>query len=96
MKYTLFPVILAAMVHSMASFSAEFETDVFPTSAGELRVTFIGHGSLMLEFGDKVIQVDPWSRLADYSRLPRADAALITHHHIDHLDSLALQQTCTE
>jgi hypothetical protein len=27
-----------------------FETDVIPTSAGDLKVTFLGHGTLMLTF----------------------------------------------
>ncbi len=72
------------------SFASDFEEDVIQTSAGDLRVTFIGHGTLMLRFGGKVIHVDPWSALADYSELPRADLVLLTHHHIDHLDSLAL------
>jgi L-ascorbate metabolism protein UlaG (beta-lactamase superfamily) len=96
MKYSLFPVVFALMLCSSAAFSAGFETDMFPTSRGELRITFIGHGSLMLEFGGTVIHVDPWSSLADYSRLPKADAVLITHHHIDHLDSMALRLCCTE
>lgn len=71
-------------------YAADFERDLIPTSAGPLRVTFIGHGTLMFEFGGKVVHVDPWSAVGDYSTLPRGDLVLLTHHHIDHLDSLAL------
>ena len=39
--------------------------DVFKTSKGELRITPLYHGSVMLEFGGTVIDVDPWSR-GDY------------------------------
>ena len=52
----------------------QFETDVIPTSAGDLKITFLGHGSLMLAFNGKNIYVDPYSRVADYSKLPEADA----------------------
>ncbi len=49
------------------------ETDVFKTSAGDLKITFIGHGSLMFTFGGKVIHVDPVSKETDYTKLPKAD-----------------------
>lgn len=68
----------------------QFEIDVIETSAGELKITFIGHGSLMFSFGGKIIHVDPDSRLADYSKLPKADLILITHEHGDHCDPKAL------
>ena len=60
--------------------------DIIKTSDGDLKITFIGHGTLMLTFGGKIIHIDPVSREADYSKLPSADLIMITHEHGDHLD----------
>ncbi len=73
-----------------------FEKDTIKTSGGDLSITFIGHGTLMLEYGGKVIHIDPYSRLADYAKLPKADIIFLTHHHRDHLDLEALQPIRTE
>ncbi|MDH7603679.1 MAG: MBL fold metallo-hydrolase [Melioribacter sp.] len=67
-----------------------FEKDTIKTSHGELIITFIGHGTLMFNFNDLVIHIDPVGRYADYSKLPKADIILITHHHGDHLDLKAI------
>ena len=67
-----------------------FETDLLPTSAGDLSITFLGHASLLMAFNGKDIFIDPFGQVADYSSLPKADLVLITHEHRDHLDPQAL------
>jgi len=67
-----------------------FEVDTIKTSAGELKITFVGHGTLMFALGDTVIHVDPVSGEADYAKMPKADVILITHEHRDHLDPAAI------
>ncbi|MFH1719645.1 MAG: MBL fold metallo-hydrolase [Planctomycetota bacterium] len=56
-----------------------------------MKITFIGHGTLMFTFAGKTIHVDPVSREADYAGMPKADTILITHEHGDHLDSKAIE-----
>jgi L-ascorbate metabolism protein UlaG (beta-lactamase superfamily) len=67
-----------------------FEEDTFKTSQGELKITFIGHGTLMMNFGGKVIHIDPVGSMTDYKKLPQADLILVTHEHGDHLDPGAI------
>jgi L-ascorbate metabolism protein UlaG (beta-lactamase superfamily) len=73
-----------------------FEKDIIETSAGDLEITFIGHGTLMMAFAGKTIHIDPFGRLADYATLPKADVVLITHQHGDHFDADALGSLRTE
>ncbi|HNT42032.1 MAG: MBL fold metallo-hydrolase [Bacteroidales bacterium] len=81
----------------VSAFTGSFaqSADSFTTPNGKsLRITFIGHGTLMMEYENLVIHVDPWSKLASYDKLPKADIVLVTHHHADHLDSAALVKVC--
>jgi L-ascorbate metabolism protein UlaG (beta-lactamase superfamily) len=67
-----------------------FETDLLPTSVGELSITFLGHASLLMVLNGKHIFIDPFGQVANYSKLPKADMILSTHEHFDHLDLQAL------
>lgn len=87
---TVFLLAGSVLPLSLANAAAPFETDIIKTSAGDLKITFIGHGSLMFEFAGKVIQVDPDSRQTDYAKLPKADLILLTHEHKDHCDPKAV------
>ena len=68
------------------------QSDTIKTSVGNLEMTFIGHGTLMFQYDDKVIHVDPVSEMGDYSSLPKADIILITHEHHDHFDPETIEK----
>ena len=74
----------------------QFQSDVLKTSGGELEMFFIGHGTLMFEYNELIIHIDPTTREADYSKLPDADLVLVTHQHGDHLDLNAINQIVKE
>jgi L-ascorbate metabolism protein UlaG (beta-lactamase superfamily) len=95
MKGILLAVLISAVLMSAAYAQKKYQEDVFKTSGGELKITFIGHGTLMLTYAGKVIHVDPVSMYADYAMLPKADLILVTHEHMDHLDAKAIQTLST-
>ena len=55
----------------------------------EVIVTPLLHASVQLEYGGKVIQIDPWSQ-ADLTRAKPADLILVTDDPIHHLDPKAI------
>ena len=93
-------LVLASILVGIMAFTVaaqeKFERDIVTTPAGNLEITFIGHGTLMFTFGGKVIHVDPWSNMADYTKLPKANIILLTHDHGDHLDLKAPDTLRTE
>ena len=85
----IFLIVFICNAQTSSSVKA-FEKDTFATSKGKVVITFIGHGTLMIEAGKQVIHIDPVSAQADYSTLPKADIILVTHEHGDHLDKKAI------
>ena len=92
-----FLLLFVIMIFTFSAAAKEpYETDIIKTSADDLKITFIGHGTLMFTFGTKIIHVDPFTKVADYEKLPKADVILITHDHHDHLDLKAVELVRTE
>lgn len=95
MKF-VYALVSLLLVAAPLSADSPLETDVVKTSGGDLEITFIGHGSLMFQYGGKTIHIDPFGSLADYKTLPKAEVVLLTHHHRDHLDVNALADITTD
>jgi L-ascorbate metabolism protein UlaG (beta-lactamase superfamily) len=93
----MFLIVLFLLAIQFSALAEQaFETDIVKTSEGDLKITFLGHGTLMVTFGGNVIHIDPFSRVADYSKLPQADMIVLTHEHSDHLDLKALEFVQTD
>jgi len=62
--------------------------DVLSTSAGDVRIVPVHHGTLRLEIDGTILWIDPWSK-GDLTG-PKADYVLVTDIHQDHFDPAAL------
>src|SRR5271167_3376127 len=77
---------LAAMSYSAFSATAP---QMFPTAAGEVKITPLYHASTLIEAGGKVIYLDP-AKPAKLGSLRKADLILITDIHGDHMDPASI------
>lgn len=90
MKYAL-SILLLSCISFQAISQKQFSKDTIQSPTGDVYITFIGHGSLLLVWKGKKIYMDPSSREADLYRFPKADMIFVTHHHGDHCDEAALK-----
>lgn len=88
---TLGLTIIALLFSLTGNSQKKFSKDTLFASSGDVIITFIGHGSLLLEWNEKKIFIDPSSRKADLYQFPKADMLFVTHHHGDHCDPAALK-----
>ena len=65
--------------------------DVIRTDKGDLTIHPVYHATLWLEFGGKIIVLDPWSKAeGKLDAIPKADFVFVTDIHSDHYDPPAL------
>ena len=69
----------------------EYPTDEVEIYGEKLRLRFFAHASIAIEYGGRWIYVDPVMDSADYEYLEKADVILVTHHHDDHFDMVAIE-----
>jgi L-ascorbate metabolism protein UlaG (beta-lactamase superfamily) len=60
--------------------------DTEPTKEGPLTIRPLTHGSVLLEWKELAVYIDP-AGTYDWASLPKADLILITHEHGDHASS---------
>lgn len=77
-------------------YSLTFGQDVVPTKSGDLKITPILHGTLVLEYDEEVIYVDPYGGAEVFEGQKKPTMVLITDVHGDHhnqktLDALDLE-----
>jgi L-ascorbate metabolism protein UlaG (beta-lactamase superfamily) len=73
-------LILLILLNPIASFGQ----DLIPTSSGDIKVTPILHGTVVLEFQGKTIYVDPYGGASVFEGQKKPDLILITDIHGDH------------
>src|ERR1700759_2842797 len=81
-------IVLAGTLISlgaMTTIASATDTQTFPTSAGDVKITPLNHASTLIEAGGKTIYLDP-AKPARLTGLAKADLILITDIHGDHMD----------
>lgn len=96
MKHIIYILVFSIFFISIVSAQVQLEQDTIKTTSGDLVIIFVGHSSLIFNFNNKVIHVDPYGTLADYSNMPKADIIVITHQHGDHFDVETINQISKE
>lgn len=66
--------------------------DSFTTNSGKnIKIHFIKHASLIIEVNGMMLYIDPTAMYGtDFTKLPKADAVMVTHQHPDHFDINAI------
>ncbi|MEX0610263.1 MAG: MBL fold metallo-hydrolase [Balneolaceae bacterium] len=93
-----FFIYIFLMLISVATAEAQLTNtpDTLETEKGSLVIQPILHGTVVFEWNDKIIYVDPYGGAEAFKGVPNPDIILITHPHGDHLNLETLEAIHTE
>jgi len=83
-------LFLLIFVSGNSVFAQKTFNDTLTTSKGDLIIHVLGHASILFEYNNLKVYVDPNSNYCDYSKMDKADLILITHGDADHFDKTAI------
>ena len=81
---------------SLSLFAQRPNADKLKTNSGELTIQPILHGTLVLQFNDKTIYIDPYGGEKAFKNIKSPDLILITDIHGDHLNTKTLDAIKTD
>src|SRR5258707_15438125 len=84
-------LICSVLALPLLAHAAADTAQIFPTSAGPVKITPLNHASTLIEAGGKTIYLDP-AKPVKFTGLPRADLILITDIHGDHMDPDSIKE----
>jgi L-ascorbate metabolism protein UlaG (beta-lactamase superfamily) len=76
---------------SIVSLGAVMAAETIPATGGNIELTPMAHAHVQVEFGGKVIHIDP-SNQGNLAAAKPADLVLITDIHQDHMDPLSIDR----
>ena len=91
-----FMLLYLLVCSSLLMFGQRPEADTFKTNKGDLIVQPILHGTLVMEFNEKIIYVDPYGGAEAFEGIAKPDLILITDIHGDHLNEKTLDAIDTK
>ena len=74
-----------------ATYAASAQADIIPTNDGNVTMTPILHSTMVLEWKDRTIYIDPYGGADKFKAFAKPDLVLITHAHGDHFNKETLK-----
>lgn len=82
--------VLLPFAFTICAISLFAQSDVIPTDDGDVTITPILHGTLVMEWKDRLIFIDPYGGADKFASFGKPELVLITHAHGDHLNKETL------
>ncbi len=89
-------IILYLLFNSIFCFAQQPVSDIIKTNNGDLVIQPVLHGTLVLQFNNKTIYVDPYGGEKAFKNIQSPDLILITDIHGDHLNIKTLEKLKTD